>query len=117
MILVVDPLVGLVAGLSWFGETVDLGTDAVVCAIVLLAGVVVTQRGARHTGPARTTPARGRRTSRRPGERACERTSVIALREACDRARGSAVSGRGRASQERAGMSTTERRTAATARG
>ena len=42
MILVVDPLVGLVAGLFWFGETVDLGTDAVVCAIVLLAGVVLT---------------------------------------------------------------------------
>ena len=57
VILVVDPLVGLVAGLFWFGETVDLGTDAVVCAIVLLAGVVLTQRDARHTDPARTTPA------------------------------------------------------------
>lgn len=56
VILVVDPLVGLAAGLSWFGETVDLGTHAVVCAIVLLAGVVLTQRGARHTGPAGARP-------------------------------------------------------------
>jgi drug/metabolite transporter (DMT)-like permease len=55
VILVVDPLVGLIAGLFWFGETVDLDTDAVVCAIVLLAGVVLTHGGARHTGRARAT--------------------------------------------------------------
>jgi hypothetical protein len=61
VILVVDPLVGLVAGVFWFGETVDLGTDAAVCAIVLLAGIVLTHRGTPHADPATATPV-----SRRP---------------------------------------------------
>ena len=51
VILVVDPLVGLVAGLFWFGEQVELGTDTLLCAIVLLAGVVLTQRGTRREAP------------------------------------------------------------------
>jgi hypothetical protein len=60
VILVVDPLVGLAAGLLWFGERVDLGADAVLCGIFLLAGVVLTQGGARDGShvqePARTRP-------------------------------------------------------------
>ena len=51
VILVVDALVGLVAGLFWFGEQVELGTDTLLCAIVLLAGVVLTQRGTRREAP------------------------------------------------------------------
>ena len=61
VILVVDPLVGLAAGLLWFGETVTLGADALMCAIVLLAGFVLTQRGprARRRGQADSCPAPG----------------------------------------------------------
>jgi drug/metabolite transporter (DMT)-like permease len=58
VILVVDPLVGLVAGLWWFGESVTLGADAFLCAIVLLAGVVLTQRGALPIGVADTAVGR-----------------------------------------------------------
>jgi len=58
VILVVDPLVGLAAGLLWFGETVTLGADALLCAIVLLAGFVLTQRGAGYAVPVRPPPAR-----------------------------------------------------------
>jgi drug/metabolite transporter (DMT)-like permease len=61
VILVVDPLVGLAAGLLWFGERVDLGADAVLCGIVLLAGVILTQRGAREAVPARPVEPAGRR--------------------------------------------------------
>jgi hypothetical protein len=57
VILVVDPLVGLAAGLLWFGETVTLGADALLCAMVLLAGFVLTQRGAGYAVPIRPTPA------------------------------------------------------------
>jgi hypothetical protein len=57
VILVVDPLVGLLAGLFWFGETVAFGADVAVCAIVLIAGVVLTQRSTRPATPTRPTPA------------------------------------------------------------
>jgi len=61
VILVVDALVGLVAGLFWFGERVGLGTDTLPCAIVLLVGVVVTQRGSRHAAPTARAGTRSRR--------------------------------------------------------
>ena len=57
----VDPLVGLAAGLLWFGEAVALGTDAVLCGIVLLAGVVLTQLGARAVVPVRPEEPAARR--------------------------------------------------------
>jgi drug/metabolite transporter (DMT)-like permease len=57
VILVVDPLVGLLAGLFWFGETVAFGANVAVCAIVLIAGVVLTQRSPRPATPTRPTPA------------------------------------------------------------
>jgi len=70
VILVVDPLVGLVAGMFWFGETVDRGTDAVVCAIVLLAGVVLT-----HDDRPRESGARGHEHDRDDG-RGSDRSRV-----------------------------------------
>src|SRR3954451_19683291 len=56
LVLVVDPLVGVAAGLLWFGESVDIGTTTVAWAGLLLCGIALTQRDG--------TPARDETTTR-----------------------------------------------------
>jgi hypothetical protein len=60
LILVVDPLVGLMAGPLWFGERIDTGlvslAAAAACAVTLLAGVGLTQVGSLDVLPSPSAP-------------------------------------------------------------